>query len=125
MKPGDLLFLLAITGGGIWAGEAFWDLPGAIAGGLTGLVAGVGVFVLGLRVMVATPVLIGTVAGALLGSSIVRALCLPETCHSSEILAAILTGLGSFVGVGLVVALVTRSFDEFREANKGHNASGS
>ena len=32
------------------------------------------------------------------------------------VVAAVVTGLGALVGVGLVVALVTRSFDEYHEA---------
>ena len=45
-----------------------------------------------------------------------HALCLPSECPAAESGAAIITAIGAFIGVGLVVALATRSFDEHREA---------
>lgn len=61
-------------------------------------------------------VVVGTIVGAFIGRNIVRVLCLPGSCPSLEIVAAVLGAVGAFVGVGLVVALVTRSFDEYYEA---------
>lgn len=99
----------------MWVGAAMAGTAGAIVGGLLGGMIGATVERFGIRIVVAAPVLIGAIAGGLLGRSIVHTLCLPETCRSAETIAALLTGAGSIVGVGLVVALVTRSFDEFRE----------
>jgi hypothetical protein len=124
MRPADLLFVAASIAAGAWAGEALGRLPGGVIGAAVGLAAGSVVPVLGVRLSVAAPVVIGTLAGGLLGRSIVRALCLPGSCHSAEVVAALLTGAGSLVGVGLVVALVTRSFDEYRESNRGGKPAG-
>lgn len=116
MKPGDVLFTGGTLAVGVWAGEALGGLSGAIIGGLFGALMGIAVFLFAIRIMVAVPVFIGMVAGGVLGRSIVHALCLPESCKGTEIAAALLTGIGTLVGVGLVVALVTRSFDEYRES---------
>ena len=43
-------------------------------------------------------------------------LCEPEGCVAFEAGAAIITGIGALVGIGLVVALATRSFDEYSDA---------
>ena len=83
-------------------------------GALFGAAAGYAVVKLDVRSGVAIPVVAGTMLGAVIGSSVVRAICLPRTCVTFEVLAAVGTAIGAFVGVGLVVALVTRSFDEHR-----------
>ncbi len=116
MKPGDVLFAASALAIGAWAGEALGRLPGAVIGGLLGMLIGVGVALVGIRLGVAVPVLTGMVAGGVLGRGIVHALCLPESCRGAEVAAALLTGLGSLVAVGLVVALVARSFDEYKES---------
>ncbi len=69
-----------------------------------------------MRSAVAVAIAAGTVAGALVGRGVVRALCLPGSCVELEVVAAVVTGIGALVGVGLVVALVVRSFDEYHEA---------
>lgn len=97
-------------GGGWWAGGP----AGLIVGGLFGLVAAYAVIRLDVRTAVAVPVVAGTMLGAVIGRSVVRAICLPGTCVTFEVLAAVGTALGALVGVGLVVALVIRSFDEHR-----------
>ena len=61
-----------------------------------------------------------TCAGSLIGSSIVETICLPESCVAIEATAAVVVGIASLIGVGLVAALVTRSFDEYNE----HQAAG-
>lgn len=116
MKAADLLFTLGTLATGAWAGDALGGLTGAVVGAAIGVLVGIAVAVLAVRMLVAVPVTVGTIAGGILGSGIVRALCLPGTCRGAEAAAAFLAGLGSLVGVGLVVALVTRSFDEFRES---------
>ena len=62
-------------------------------------------------------VFVGTAVGLLLGRNIVHVLCRPGSCVAAETTASVLLGLGAFIGVGLVAALVTRSFDEYREAS--------
>lgn len=90
--------------------------PGAVTGLVVGLLLGIVADRLEVRPVVALAVVVGTVAGAFIGRNVVRALCLPGTCAGLEAGAAILTGIGAFIGIGLVVALVTRSFDEYHEA---------
>lgn len=127
MRPSDLTFSIATLASGAWAGSALAGAPGAVAGGLLGASFGVLTGVAGVRLAVAIPVFVGTLAGGILGRSVVHALCLPSACEGTEVTAAILTGFGSLIGVGLVVALVTRSFDEYRESkgdDNGHRTSG-
>ena len=43
-----------------------------------------------------------------------------EISIAMESTAAMVTAIGAFIGVGLVAALVTRSFDEYREETAKH-----
>jgi hypothetical protein len=91
---------------------ASWSIVGAVtAAGTTAMI-----HVVGVRAMVAIPVAIGAGVGTFLGGTIVGVLCEPDGCPAFEASAAIVTGIGALVGVGLVVALATRSFDEYHEA---------
>jgi hypothetical protein len=83
---------------------------------VVGLSLGWGAARAGARWLVVIPVAAGTGIGALVGWSVVHAICRPASCAGAEITAAVVTGIGSLVGVGLVVALAARSFDEYREA---------
>ncbi len=109
---------LAVSATGV-----FGAITGLLLGGVTGAVVGVTVFsVVGylgvranIRPAVVATVLVGTMAGALIGASIVEAICLPATCRPLEAAGAVVTAAVTFIGVGLVAALVTRSFDEYNE----------
>ena len=115
MTVRDLLGIVALTAAGI-AGGLLIGTVGAVALGLIGAIVGVVVTRAGVRWLVAIPVVVGTVAGAVLGWAVTHAFCRPDGCPVGESVAATLTGVGSFIGVGLVVALATRSFDEYRES---------
>jgi hypothetical protein len=69
-----------------------------------------------MRAVVAVPVLLGGFVGVLAGTATVQAMCLPGTCEAIANTAGVVTGIGGIVGVGLVVALTVRSFDEYRAA---------
>lgn len=117
MRPFDLLGLgVAALAGGLLAlllgGGGLAVVIGMVLGALSAFL----VIRLGIRVAVAVPVLLGTVAGAAIGRNVVRVICLPDRCPSLEVGAAVLAALGAFIGIGLVVALVARSFDEYWEA---------
>ena len=109
----------AAIGGGLgWLVEstAAWTTIGAVVG--IGIAAMIVVY--RVRPLVAAPVGIGAGIGAYLGGTIVAVLCEPAGCPAFEAVAATTTGIGALVGIGLVVALATRSFDEYREAvNRG------
>lgn len=115
MTVRDLLGIVALTAAGIAGGLLIGPL-GATTLGLIGAVVGIVVTRAGVRWLVAIPVVVGTVAGAVLGWAVTHAFCRPDGCPVGESIAATLTGIGSFIGVGLVVALATRSFDEYRES---------
>ena len=68
------------------------------------------------RPIVAVFVIVGTVTGAFVGAAIAALLCQPSSCLGIEIAAAVVTGVGAFVGVGMIAALTARSFDEYRTA---------
>jgi hypothetical protein len=88
----------------------------------TGAVVGVGVvtmiFVFQIRTLVALSVGVGAGVGAYLGATAVAAVCQPQGCPAFEAAGAATTGIGALVGVGLVVTLVARSFDEYRESQR-------
>lgn len=89
-----------------------WAIGGLVAGTGAGWIAGRS----GMRIFVAIAITAGVAGGMLVGRGVVRALCLPGSCVELELVGAIVTGVGALVGVGLVVALVTRSFDEYHDA---------
>ena len=100
-----------------WAlgGTAVWALVGGVSGGS----AGVMIAYLRVRPVVGVSVAVGAGVGSFIGATIVRVLCEPEGCPAFEAGAGLATGIGALVGIGLVVALATRSFDEHREQSKG------
>lgn len=85
---------------------------GAVGGGAFGLVAARA----NVRPGITTTVFVGAMTGVLVGASIVETICLPGSCPAAELAAGGVVGIAAFVGVGLVAALVTRSFDEYRES---------
>ncbi len=92
----------------------------ATIGGVVGLGIAFMIVVYQVRPLVATTVGIGAGIGAYLGGTIVEVLCQPKGCAAFETAAAASTGVGALVGIGLVVALATRSFDEYQDAiNRG------
>jgi hypothetical protein len=118
MTGRDVLGLIALTTGGIAGGLLIGPLA-AVVLGIAGAVIAVVVARTGVRWAVAIPVIVGTAAGSLLGWAIAHAFCRPDGCPAVETTAAVVTGLGAFIGVGLVVALAVRSFDEHRQAGPG------
>jgi hypothetical protein len=118
MTGRDALGAGCLTVGGAAGGMIIGPLAAVILGVTGAAVAGI-VIRAGIRWAVALPVIVGTAAGALLGWAIAHAFCRPDDCPLVETVAAIVTGIGSFVGVGLVVALAVRSFDEYRQAGPG------
>jgi hypothetical protein len=120
MRPGDVACTVGTVLVGAFAGHALGEVVGLVIGLVVGLATGLGVFLAGVRLLIAVPVVIGALVGGILGRSIARVLCFPSDCVSTEIVAALLAGSGTLVGVGLVAALVTRSFDEFQES-AGHD----
>lgn len=115
MRPGDFLAVSVTTLFGAITG---WLMSGtfgaALGAALFGILAFVGVRA-SIRPAVIATVLVGTMAGGLIGSSIVQAICLPSNCPALEAAGGIVAAVLSFIGVGLVAALVTRSFDEYNE----------
>lgn len=113
----------AFTGFGIVAicAAAAWLYSSTGIAVAIGAILGVTVAVIAawlrVRPLASLAVTAGSAVGALVGQRIVRVLCLPSECPGLEAVAAILTGIGALVGIGLVVALVIRSFDEYRTAS--------
>ena len=108
--------MTSAIGGGIVGGLIGRSLVWAIIGAVVGLGVAVMTLVYQVRPLVAAPVGIGAGIGAYLGGTIVEVICEPKGCPAFETVAATTTGIGALVGIGLVVALATRSFDEYREA---------
>lgn len=102
----------------------FGAITGWLVAGLAGVIvlAGIGALVgivaarANVRPGITTTVFVGSMTGVLIGASIVEAICLPTTCVAAELSAGAVLGVAAFIGVGLVAALVTRSFDEYRES---------
>lgn len=102
---------------GAAAGTVVWEgIPGAAAGAAAGLLVAAAVWFTGIRWIVAAPVVAGGAIGGFLGAGIVHTLCRPDGCGGLEAVAGTLTGLGAMVGIGLVMALALRSFEEYRRA---------
>jgi len=102
--------VIGLVGGLLFFPGPIWGLLGVALGvGLGYLMARTGV-----RPTVGPAIAGGAVVGGWIGREIVRALCLPGTCPTVEIVGGIGTGIGSMFGIGLVTALVVRSFEEYR-----------
>lgn len=111
--------LLLVIGSVLVAGGAGWLLgstTGMVIGGSMGLLAGLGAVAAGMRPVVGVSLVAGAAGGATVGHGIAEALCRPGSCAGMATAAAVVTAIGAVIGVGLVVALVTRSFDEYRDA---------
>ncbi len=113
-------FALAVTA--VIGGALGWLVDSTIVWVTIGATVALGIAVMILvydvRPVVAAPVGIGAGIGAYLGGTIVGVLCDPAGCPAFEAAAATTTGIGALVGIGLVVALATRSFDEYQEAQR-------
>ena len=115
--PRSIGYTLAATAVGAVMGLAIGRSAAWIAvGAVFGLATAAMVLFVGVRPFVAVPVAVGAGIGAFLGGTVVGVLCEPQGCPAFEAGAAITTGIGALVGIGLVVALTTRSFDEYYEA---------
>jgi hypothetical protein len=115
IRASDVASIVATT---ILGAVTGWLIGGTPAMILTAAVFG-GLAVLGaranIRPAIVSVVLAATMAGGLIGSGIVEAICLPSSCSTLEATGGVVTAILTFVGVGLVAALVTRSFDEYNE----------
>lgn len=115
----DILLVATMAAVGWAAGLLFipgrgWSLLGLAIGAAAGrLMARAGV-----RRAVGPAIAAGGIVGAWIGREIVRALCLPGSCPRVEVAGAALAGIGSLLGIGLVVALVVRSFEEYAEGRR-------
>lgn len=113
MRPSDIASTLVTAAFGAFTGWMLAGIVGAIIGSIGGIGFGVLAARMNVRPAITMTVFVGAMAGALIGSSVVETICLPGSCVAIEASAAFVLGVGALVGVGLVAALVTRSFDEY------------
>jgi hypothetical protein len=115
MRTSDVLAMLVSAVFGFITGVliAGW-IGGAVGAGL-GIAFAFGAARANVRPVITMTVFVGAMTGVLIGSSIMQTICLPNTCVALEATGGVVIGLASLVGVGLVAALVTRSFDEYNE----------
>ena len=112
----DIVLVGTMAAVGWVAGMLFTPGPGwSLAGLALGLGTGWLMARAGVRRAVGPAIAIGGIVGGWIGREIVRALCLPGSCPRVEVGGATLAGIGSLLGIGLVVALDVRSFEEFAE----------
>lgn len=116
MRATDWISIATSAAFGMVTGSLLGDTGAALIGAVIGGLFAFGAARARVRPMLATTVFVGAAAGVLIGSSIVETICLPATCVGLEITGGIVIGLASLIGVGLVAALVTRSFDEYNES---------
>jgi len=117
MRPSDVISIIVNA---FFGAVTAWLIFGSstvavVLGALLGAGFGFGAAKANVRPGVAMTVFVGAMTGGLIGSSVVSTICLPDTCVPLEITAGIVTAIASFIGVGIVAALVTRSFDEYNE----------
>lgn len=117
MRASDLLSIVVnALLGAVTAWLVFGtSVTAVVLGALLGAAFGYGAGSMNMRPGVAMTVFAGAMAGGLIGSSVAAAICLPATCTPIEVTAGVATAIASFIGVGIVAALVTRSFDEYHE----------
>lgn len=115
MQASDIASVIATTFLGAVTGWLIGGIPGAVVAGIFFGALAFGGARANIRPAIVSTVLAATMVGGLIGSAIVEAICLPSTCTSLEATGGLVTAVLSFVGVGLLAALVTRSFDEYNE----------
>ena len=115
MRLSDVLSITINAAFGAITGWLLVGTPWSFGGAALGAAFGYAAARFNVRPAVAMTVFVGAMAGGLIGSSIVSTICLPNTCTTLEVVAGIITAIASFIGVGIVAALVTRSFDEYNE----------
>ncbi len=115
MRPSDALSIGINLFFGAFTGWMTIGTAGAVFGGVLGAAFGYGAARINVRPGIAMSVFVAAMSGALIGSSVASTICLPDTCRSIEATAGVVTAIASFIGVGIVAALVTRSFDEYNE----------
>ncbi len=115
MRPSDFLSIAVNALFGAVTGWLLLGTAGSAAGAVLGAAFGYAAARFNVRPAIAMTVFVGAMTGGLIGSSIVSTICLPNTCTALEIVAGIVTAIAAFIGVGIVAALVTRSFDEYNE----------
>lgn len=120
MRGSDIAAAVVTAAFGAVTGWLLAGTVGAAAGVIIGIGFGIVAGRANVRPAITMTVFVGSMAGVLIGASIVETICLPDTCVAIEATAGVVVGLASLVGVGLVAALVTRSFDEYNE----HVAAG-
>jgi len=117
MRPTDIISIIVNA---FFGAVTSWLIFGSsitavVLGALLGAAFGFGAARANVRPGIAMTVFVGAMTGGLIGSSVVSTICLPSTCVPLEITAGIVTAIAAFIGVGIVAALVTRSFDEYNE----------
>ncbi len=66
-------------------------------------------------IWVTIPVLLGTVAGGLVGYLVTQVSCAPGTCTPAAVGIGLVSAVAAFLGIGTVVVLAVRSLAEWRE----------
>jgi len=115
IRASDVASIVATT---LFGAVTGWLVAGVIGALVTGVLFGALAFLgalANIRPAIVSVVLVATMAGWLIGSSVVEAICLPSTCAALEATGGTVTAVLTFIGVGIVAALVTRSFDEYNE----------
>ncbi len=115
MRRGDIISvgIVALVGGAAGLALGGTLLAVALAAGIGAL--GYAAARVNIRPGISVTVLTASVAGGFIGSRVVEAICLPQTCRNLEITGGIVVAALTFAGVGLLTALVARSFDEYNE----------
>lgn len=115
MRLSDIAAMLVSAVFGFITGVLIGGWVGGAAGAVLGIAFAFGASRANVRPAITMTVFVGAMTGVLIGSSIVQTICLPESCAALEAAGGVVIGLASLVGVGIVAALVTRSFDEYNE----------
>jgi len=116
LRPTDIAATVVTGAFGGFTGWMLGGAPGTVIGLIGGVAFGLVAGRANVRPAITMTVFVGAMAGALIGSSVVETICLPDSCVALEASAAVVLGIGALIGVGLVAALVTRSFDEYNES---------
>lgn len=125
MRASDTASIISSAILGIIGGYFIAGTTGGIVGGVLGALMAFGAAKANVRPLIAVTTVAGAAAGALIGASVVETICLPDACPVYEFTGALVLGLASILGVGLVAALVARSFDEYNESViKGEDPPG-
>ena len=115
MRLPDVISATTILAAGVGGGLILGDTITVVGDVITSITLTITTMILQIKPLVTIDIAINTITNLFIRTTIIHVLYLPNTCTGLEAFGGTVTAGGAIVGVGVVVALATRSFDEYHK----------